>query len=115
MSALTLSERIEAAYDRAVGARRTMQIEQTVMADEEQSAKMDNLEEWTAAKNNDIRRAIVERALGEPNGVEGAPSLYWNARRAYTDARNEYRLAHLEIERLRLLVEAVKAEGGRCS
>lgn len=108
----SLSERIENAYDVAVEAKRTMQVEQSIMADEEQSAKMDNLDEWTAAKNNDVRRSIIERELGEPGGVDGAPSLYWTARRAYIGARDRYRLALLEIERLRLLVEAAKAGGG---
>ena len=106
MSALTLSERIEAAYDRAVEVEDHMQTLARQIELQEETAKMDNLEECTAAKNNDIRRAIILRALSEDEG-------YHVARSTYAVARNRYRLAHLEIERLRLLVEAAKVEGGR--
>ncbi len=93
----TLAERIEAAFDEAVGAKRRMQINLRGITELEETAKMENLDEWVGAKNNDVRRAIVLRDLAEDED-------YDRARFEYDNARDRYRLALLEIERLKLLV-----------
>ena len=95
----TLEERIEAEFDRAIAAKSDMQTNASKIADSEETAKMDNLDEWTGAKNNDVRHSIVLRALAEDED-------YHTARQGYRAARDRYRLAVLEIERLKLLVAA---------
>lgn len=103
MSALTA--RIEAAFDSAIVCKSRMQAEANDIAAAEETAKMDNLEEWTAAKNNDVRRAIVLRELADDEG-------YHASRKIYRAARDDYRLALLEIERLKVLVAHLGAAGG---
>ena len=106
MSALTLSERIEAAYDRAIEARRAMLAARDAMAVLEAQAKQDHADEWAGAKNNDVRAVLL-------HGWLSGEDAYLEASDDYEGSRAAYRLALLEIERLRLLVEARKAEGGR--
>lgn len=106
MSAPALSERIEAAYDRAIEQRAIMLEARDAMAALEAGAKQDHAEEWATAKNNDVRAVLLHGWMADEDN-------YLEAFDDYEGGRKEYRLALLEIERLRLLVEAAKAEGGR--
>lgn len=72
-------------------------------------AEKDHYGEWTRVPaqslgtlDPDIRRAIVLNALTDDEA-------YHEARNVYQEARDRYRLALLEIERLKLIVEARKA------
>lgn len=102
----SLSERIEAAYDRAIEQRRIMFGARDAMTGMEAGAKQQHADEWAAAKNNDVRAVLLYGWMGEEDD-------YLEAFDDYEGARMAYRLALLEIERLRLLVEAAKVEGGR--
>jgi hypothetical protein len=95
--AQTMTDRIEAVFNAAVAAKRNMQASANDVAAAEETAKMDNLDEWVGAKNNDVRRSIILRELDDDEA-------YYVARQLYRDARDSYRLALLEIERLKLLV-----------
>lgn len=110
--ALNLSERIEAAYDRATEARRAMTVARNVMADIEANAKQEHPEEWASAKNNDVRAVLLARWVAE-NPTGDTSDDYFETRAERQDAELTFKLALLEIERLRLLVEAAKVEGGR--
>lgn len=100
----SLAERIETAFDKARQSKAVMQQSYREIEAAEETAKMDNLDEWTGAKNNDVRRAIILRELAQDDD-------YHNARKAYQGARDTYRLDLLEIKRLELLVEDRKAGG----
>lgn len=102
----SLSERIEKAYDRAIEQRGIMLEARDAMTSLEAGAKQDHADEWAAAKNNEVRAVLLYGWMAGEND-------YLEAFDDYEGARKEYRLALLEIERLRLLVEAAKAEGGR--
>lgn len=95
----TLSERIEAAYDRAQEHRAGMQLALWNMEGREQDAIERLGDEWINARNNDVRRALVGRALRED-------AAYQEARQSYRSNRDSYKLVLLDIERLKLLVEA---------
>lgn len=95
----TMEKRIELAWDEAIAHRARMIEAQHALADVEETAKMDNLDEWVGAKNNDVRRAIVLRALADD--VE-----YHEARVAYRNEKDAFKLAMLHIERLRMLIAA---------
>lgn len=102
VSERSLPERIEVEFNQVVDAKAQMQFRAGQIHLAEETAKTDNLEEWTAAKNNEVRRAIVLSVLADDEA-------YHEARSVYQEARDRYRLALLEIERLKLLVEARKA------
>lgn len=101
----TIHERIEAAFDTAINNRTKMMDAQASMQRAEETAKMENLEEWTQAKNNDVRKAIILRELADDES-------YHEERANYERRRGLYRLDLLEIERLKLLVEYTRAGSG---
>lgn len=94
-----MDNRIKETFDNLVESREAMMAAQGAMEDLEETAKMDNLNEWVAAKNNDVRRAIILRELSDNNE-------YHAHRRAYRDARDAFKLARLEVERIRMMVDA---------
>ena len=99
---MKLEDRVNEAFDDAIRFRAAMQSAWRAMQQHEETAKMENLEEWVAAKNNDIRKAIVLRALEENHE-------YQTWRSQYADARDDLKLALLDIERVKLLVRAAEA------
>lgn len=103
----SLYERIEEAYDRAIRERGSMLADLGTMRRIEERVKVEHKDEWAGAKNNDVRATLLAGWLADEDYDYAA------YRDCYEKARDEYRLALLEIERLRLLVEAAKAEGGR--
>lgn len=103
MSTPTLIERIEAAFDRAIEARSKMDAALYLTRNLEAAAKADHADEWASAKNNDVRAVLL---AGWLSGNE----QYSLQREAYLGFQRTYRLALLEIERLKLLVEASKGE-----
>lgn len=105
MSALTLTERIEAAYDEAIRLRREIDEARKILGDLETVEKIKHADEWTSAKNNDVRALLLASWLADHDA-------YHQGQMHYSGVRSAYRLALLEIERLKLLVEATKAEGG---
>ena len=102
----SLSERIEAAYDRAMELRKAMMQDLLMVRVKEQQAKLEHADEWASAKNSEVRGVLLAGWLASDEHYEAYKDNY-------EGHRDRYRLAHLEIERLRLLVEAAKAEGGR--
>lgn len=96
---MTLTERIEAAFDAVIASKAQMHEALYFMDLAEESARMDNIEEWASAKNNDVRRAIVLRELADNED-------YHAARTRHRDNRDGFRLGMLEVERLKLLVAA---------
>lgn len=103
-----LVERIEAAYDRAIQARRDMIVARNVLANIEANAKQEHEEEWASAKNNDVRAVLLAGWIAEsPTGDTGDD--YFETRAERQEAELAFKLALLEIERLKLLVEAAKA------
>jgi hypothetical protein len=98
----SLSERIEAAYDEAKAYRGRMFLERGEIEEREENAKIKHSQEWASAKNNDVRRVLLQEWLD-------GDAEYLHASQQYHIARNAYRLALLEIDRLKLLVELAKA------
>lgn len=94
---MRLDEKINETWDRAIAYRQAMQSQARVVADYEETAKMENLEEWMGAKNSDQRKALILRVLADEDD-------YHNARDAYADARDRFKIAMLEVERLRMLL-----------
>lgn len=99
-----LPGRIERAYDDAVGERLAMHRALETIREVEAQAKADHADEWAGAKNNDVRAVML--ADWCKNNAD-----YLQARADYDEAKIQLRLATLNIERLRLLVEAAKVEG----
>lgn len=100
-----LAERIEAAYDEAKQYRETMLYARRNLDEMQVSAKLDHAEEWAAAKNADVRAVLLVTWLEEDE-------QYGKNIVELQEARIGLRLALLEIERLKLLVELAKASLG---
>ena len=98
----TLAERIEAAYNEVIEQRGRMLEAQGEIRRAEENAKVEHSDEWASAKNNDVRKVLLAEWLQNDDP-------YIQARIAYDDARDSFRLEMLEIERLKLLVELAKA------
>lgn len=96
-----LPGRIERAYDDAKNERLAMHRALETIRAVEAGAKAAHSEEWASAKNNDVRAVMLAEWCCED-------SDYDQARADYDEAKIGFRLATLEIERLRLLVEAAK-------
>lgn len=97
MATGSLADRIEAAFDRAIKSKSLMQYSQLTMRLISDDAKLEHRDEYAGAKNNDVRAVLLHDWLQDE--LE-----YWAARKNYDEARDDYRLALLEIERLKLLV-----------
>jgi hypothetical protein len=98
----SLSERIEAAYDETIKLRDDMALDKAVLRAKEEAAKLDHADEWEKAKNSEVRSVLLAGWLADD-------STYAQAYGRYMSNREDYRLALLEIERLKLLVELAKA------
>ena len=96
---MTLTERIEAAYDEAKGWREQMLYAQRNLDEMRAEAKSNHADEWAGAKNNDVRAVMLA-------GWLYGDSHYDKNVLEYQEGRIGFRLALLEIERLKLLVEA---------
>lgn len=96
-SSMPLEQRIEKVFDVASLLRQDMQIAMLSMVESEEAVKADCLDEWMAAKNNDVRKAIIQRELVQNDE-------YQSARLDYRRARDDYQRTLLEIQRLKLLV-----------
>ena len=96
---MTLAERIEAAFDEAKACRETMLDAGRNLEEMRAGAKLDHAEEWAGAKNNDVRAVMLAGWLEEESG-------YGKNVVEYQEGRDGYKLALLEIERLKLLVAA---------
>lgn len=94
---MTLNERIETAFDEAIEHRWLMLEARHQISNKEANAKVEHRDDWAGAKNNDVRKVLLEEWLANDD-------VYWQARLAYDKARDEFRVALLEIERLKLLV-----------
>lgn len=99
---VTLAERIEAAFDEAIEARSVMLYASRNLEDLRAQAKLEHADEWASAKNNDVRAVLLAGWLEEDDA-------YGKAVLEYQEGRIGFRLALLEIERLKLLVAL---EGG---
>lgn len=99
---LSLAERIERAYNEVCEQKRIMQKTLREFRGWEAATKLEHGEEWAAAKNDNVRKVLLDGWLEEDLD-------YQKARDSYESHRDRYRLALLEIERLKLLVEARKA------
>lgn len=67
---MTLSERIETAFDEAITHRRAMLEARHEVSNKEANAKLEHSDEWAGAKNNGLSartpgRHIVRRRQGE--------------------------------------------------
>lgn len=96
-SGRTLTERIEAAWDEAIETRSVMLYASRNLEDLRAQAKLDHADEWAAAKNNDVRAVMLAGWLEEDD-------YYGRSVLEYQEGRMGFRLALLEIERLKLLV-----------
>lgn len=97
MAGEPLAERIEKAFHEAIVTRRHMELARWQIQDTESKAKAEHADEWSGAKNNDVRAVLL---AGWLSGDED----YTEARQIYRESKLEHRLALLEIERLKLLV-----------
>ena len=94
-----MEERINAAWDRVVELRRDMGFRKVEIENAEETAISDLGDEWTNAKNNDVRRALVREKLA-------SEERYQENRKMYRAAREDLRVALLEVERLRMLIDS---------
>lgn len=99
-----MEKEINAVYDRVVRLRLDMAFRSSEIQDDEETAKMDNLEEWTSAKNNDVRRAIILRALADDEH-------YHANRKQYRAMREDLRIALINVERVKTLIAGYRAGG----
>lgn len=97
-----MEQKINEVFDRVIGAKRLVQTAAYAIKSQEMDARMENLDEWIQARNNDVRQAIIDRALANDQD-------YWSDRVQYENARDEYELAMLEVERLRVLIASARA------
>ncbi len=102
MTHAEIATEIEQSYGRAIKARAAMFEMQRAIRHAEATAKVDHLDEWASAKNNDVRFVLLATWLQDNEE-------YWKQRRAYDSASEDYRMAHLEIARLKLLIQLVAA------
>lgn len=97
-----LNTRIENAFDEAILNRKLMLEAQWEVQLKETNAKVEHPDEWAAAKNGEVRSMLLADWLRDD-------AEYWSRREDHNTARNLYRIGLLEVERLKLLVEARKA------
>jgi hypothetical protein len=95
-------DKINETFDELIAAKRRLQQSSNEISDIERRTKMENLEKWVDAKNNDVRRAIIEEALEEDE-------RYQSERNRRRIARDEFRIAWLEVERHKLVIQALNA------
>lgn len=100
----TLTEEINAAYGRLTAEKESMQIAWHEMSDAEETAISDLGDDWVLAKNNDIRKALVREKLAEDES-------YQTSRKKYRGSRDAFRLAQIEIERIKTNIAALTAVG----
>jgi hypothetical protein len=98
-----LPARIERAYDDVKDQRLAMHRALDIIREIEAEAKAEHSDEWASAKNSEVRAVLLDEWCGDDGD-------YDQARADYDEAKIQFRLATLEIERVRLLVEAAKAE-----
>jgi len=96
---MKLAERIEQAFDNAIEQRRLMEYAEWTIKTKEEQAKLEHADAWAQSKNSDTRAVLVAGWLED---VEE----YQDAREDYGRASLEFQIAKLEIDRLRLLVQA---------
>lgn len=86
-------------FDGAIIARQALHEAQNLLDDMTVVAKLTLGDEWLYAKNNDVRHLLIERHYSE--------SLpYAQAKDDYRQSKLALRIALLEIERVRLQVQA---------
>lgn len=95
-SSQTLVEQVNANYGFLFEAKQDMQRQWSIMQDSEETAISDLGEAWISAKNNDIRKALVREQLANDQD-------YQDARLKYREARDAFRLAQIEVERVKTL------------
>lgn len=71
-----------------------------------ENAKMENLDEWVAAKNNDVRHALILRALADNEE-------YHAARKTLLDAQHVVEVTELEVKRIRYLLDAARSSAAQ--
>jgi hypothetical protein len=97
----TVIERIEDAYDAAAEHRANMHDAHGAMISQEEFVlKGERLAEFRSAKSNEVRKALLKDWLSDDED-------YLLQKERYEENRFAFRLAMLEIDRLRLLVQAV--------
>ena len=98
---MELVAEINAAYRSAMHHKAAMDESAEVMREIEEEVKLENREAWASAKNNDVRAIELLDWIRESDRAEE----YHKARRDYTESRAALRIALLDCERLKLLVQ----------
>ena len=94
-----LEVRIESAFDELAMHRRLMLEAQREIQLKETHAKVENIEKWVAARNGEVRSAMLAEWLQEDEE-------YWRQRKAYDESRKDFRVGLLEAKRFELLIAA---------
>lgn len=94
-----LEVRIESTFDELVMERRLMLEAEREISLKETNAKVENMEQWIAAKNGEVRSSLLAKWL------EGDDE-YWTYRKTYDDSRKNFRVGLLEAKRFELLIGA---------
>lgn len=100
----TLSEQVELAYAELTAQKANMQESWNTLSMEEENAIQENLADWFDSKNNDIRKQKVVSWLA-------TNEEYQDARKRYRAAKDAFRLAQIEVERVKTMIAAVVAYG----
>lgn len=96
-----LEYQIEYVYMRLLELKRRIQANQRAIETAEENAKMEHIDEWTAAKNSDQRHAVLLGALA--NDAD-----YHESRGDLRNNQDLYELYDLEVKRIKLLLDARK-------
>jgi hypothetical protein len=98
----TIVDQVNNAYSLLHEWKNDMQVHADAIADLEEDAVQDILEDWQKARSNEVRRGLLQDQLDDNDE-------YKNHRRAYRTARNNFRLAQLEVERCKTVIAAIHA------
>jgi hypothetical protein len=94
-----MEDRINEAWDRAINARQRMRWQADLVDEAQEEIKLANLTDYLTAKNSEQRQLLLLSWLKDNEQFQ-------IARQNYRQARDDYRIAMLEIQRLRMLIES---------
>lgn len=97
---IAIIQRIETLFDTIRAARETQSKARLDLSNIEENAIQEHIEEYTSAKNNDVRKALLSGWIAEADG-------YIEAKKTITAIDAELELLELEKTRLRYLIDAL--------
>lgn len=100
--------KIDQVWDGVIEARRVMLTNQNILSQIEMSRKLEHPEEWASAKNNDVRRAMLEEWISI-NPVSDSGEDYYEVKTELIEASHAFKLGMLEVRRLQMRIDWIQA------